>query len=107
MVFAFISLESHFAGRFLLPVLGGGLVTLVWASAGAALLTAGIVRRGRGARLAGLALLALAVLKILFRDTSSLAAPARVAVFAAVGALLIAGAFLYLRFKNAFEEAQA
>lgn len=107
MVFAFISLESHFAGRFLLPVLGGGLVTLVWASAGAALLTAGIVRRGRGARLAGLALLALAVLKILFRDTSSLATPARVAVFAAVGALLIAGAFLYLRFKNAFEEVPA
>ena len=35
---------------------------------------------------------------------SRLATPGRVGVFAAVGVLLIAGAFLYLMFKSAFEE---
>ena len=35
---------------------------------------------------------------------ASFATPARVAVFAAVGVLMVAGAFLYLRFKNLFED---
>lgn len=41
---------------------------------------------------------------LLIVDTASLATPGRVGVFAAVGALLIAGAFLYLKFKSLFEE---
>ena len=47
--------------------------------------------------------LALSVAKLLFVDTASLATPGRVGVFAAVGVLLIAGAFLYLKFKPLFE----
>ena len=104
LVFFFVSDESYFAGQFLLPTLNGGLVTLVWAVIGAAMLTAGIVRRLRPIRLAGLTLWLLAVLKVLLVDTSSLATPARVAVFASVGLLLLAGAFLYLKFKSRFEE---
>ena len=55
----------------------------------------------------GLGILALSVAKLMLVDTSSLATPGRVGVFAAVGALLIAGAFLYLKFRNRFEEAGA
>lgn len=58
----------------------------------------------RVVRLAGLLLWLLAVLKVLLVDTSSLATPARVAVFASVGLLLLACAFLYLKFKSRFEE---
>lgn len=54
-------------------------------------------------RLCGLALLAVSAVKALLFDTASLATPARVAVFACVGALLIIGAFLYLRFRSRFE----
>ena len=36
----------------------------------------------------------------------SAATPARVAVFAAVGVLMIAGAFLYLKSRSAFEESR-
>ena len=52
----------------------------------------------------GSVLLAASVVKLLLFDTSTLATPGRVGVFAAVGVLLIAGAFLYLKFKSRFEE---
>ena len=88
----------------MLPSVGGGCITIVWATIAASLLTVGIVRRWKAIRLTGLGLLGLSVFKVLFIDTSSLSTPARVAVFAAVGVLMVAGAFLYLKFRNRFEE---
>ena len=79
------------------PVIASGYVA-------SALLATGIVRRVKVVRLWGLWLLAVSVVKLLLFDTASLATPGRVGVFAAVGVLLIAGAFLYLKFKSFFEE---
>lgn len=104
MAFAVATEESHFFGKEYLPALRGGFVTIVWAVMASAALAAGIVRRIRVLRLAGLGILALSVGKLLLFDTASLATPGRVGVFAAVGILLIAGAFLYLKFKPYFEE---
>ena len=107
MSFVVVTGESHFFRREFLPMLRGGFVTIVSAAVASALLAAGIVRRVKVARLMGLGILALSVAKLMLVDTSSLATPGRVGVFAAVGALLIAGAFLYLKFRNRFEEAGA
>ena len=101
--FVLVTAESKWFGALVLPSVGSGCITIVWAAIAAALLTAGIVRRWRAIRLTGLGLLGLAVFKVLFYDTASLATPARVAVFAAVGVLMLAGAFLYLKFRNLFE----
>jgi predicted membrane channel-forming protein YqfA (hemolysin III family) len=103
MTFAVVTMESHFFGREFLPFLRGGIVTIVWAAVASAFLATGIVRRVRVLRLVGLGLLALSAAKVLLVDTASLATPGRVGVFAAVGILLIVGAFLYLRFKARFE----
>ena len=103
MAFWILTAESHFFGREFLPFLRGGFVTMVWAVVASALLAVGIVRRLRMLRLAGLGVLAMSVVKLLLVDTSSLAMPGRVGVFAAVGVLLIVGAFLYLKFKSLFE----
>ena len=103
MVFVVVTVESHFFGHEFLPVLRGGFVTITWSVAASAFLALGIVRRVKVARLVGLGVLALSVAKLLFVDTASLATPGRVGVFAAVGVLLIAGAFLYLKFKPLFE----
>lgn len=104
MAFLVLTAESHFFGIEFLPSLRGGFVTIVWAVAASALLAAGIVRGGKAARLSGLGILAASVVKLLLFDTASLATPGRVGVFAAVGVLLIVGAFLYLRFRSAFKE---
>ncbi len=104
MAFVVVTEESHFFGKEYLPTLQGGFVTITWAVVASATLAVGIVRRIRVSRLAGLGILTLSVVKLLLSDTASLATPGRVGVFAAVGALLIAGAFLYLRFKPFFEE---
>ena len=99
-----LTVESHFFGREFLPFLRGGFVTIVWATVASALLVTGILRRVKVVRLWGLGLLAASATKLLLFDTASLATPGRVGVFAAVGVLLIAGAFLYLQFKSRFEE---
>ena len=104
MAFVVLTVESHFFGREFLPFLRGGFVTVVWTVVASSLLAAGIVRRVKAMRLWGLGLLAVSVVKLWLVDTSSLATPGRVGVFAAVGVLLIAGAFLYLKFKSFFEE---
>ena len=104
MAFFVLTVESHFFGREFLPFLRGGFVTIVWAIVASALLATGILRRVKAMRLWGLGLLAASVTKLLLFDTASLATPGRVGVFAAVGVLLIAGAFLYLKFKSLFEE---
>ena len=103
MGFILVTAESKWFGTLVVPTIGGGCITIVWAAIAFGLLTAGIVRRWKAIRLCGLGLLGLSVFKVLFFDTASLATPARVAVFAAVGVLMIVGAFLYLKFRTLFE----
>ena len=79
-------------------------MTIAWAIVASLLLFIGIVCRKRWSRLAGLGILAASVAKLLLADTSSLATPVRIGVFAAVGVMLIVGAFLYLKFNSRFEE---
>ena len=96
--------EAHLFGATFLPMAKGGVVTLAWASVAFGSLWLGLVKRMKPLRLAGLGLLAVSVGKLLLIDTAGLVMPVRVAVFAAVGILLIVGATLYLKFKERFEK---
>ena len=104
MVFLVLTFECHYFGQEFLPSLRGGFMTIAWAIVASLLLFIGIVCRKRWSRLAGLGILAASVAKLLLADTSSLATPVRIGVFAAVGVMLIVGAFLYLKFNSRFEE---
>ena len=104
--FVIATCESHCFGYLVVPTIGGGMTTIVWAVIASALLVIGIAAQRKVLRFGGLCLLGLSTLKILFRDTASLSTPSRVAVFAAVGVLLLIGAFLYLKFRNLFETAK-
>ncbi len=102
--FLLYSLESWTFGQAYLPSLGGGIVTGAWFLLAFAGSWTGIVRRMRGLRIFSLSLLAVSVAKLLLIDTSHLATPARVALFAICGVLLIVGAFLYIKFRERFTE---
>lgn len=74
------------------------LVLAVYASAA---LAVGVLRRLRMVRLASLAMLAVPVVKLFLFDSFALEQGYRVAAFLCLGALLVAGGFLYQRYREA------
>ena len=74
----------------------------LWAAYAAVLLALGIIiRQGRWLRVGGLVLLAIPVLKLFLYDSFQLDQGYRVAAFIGLGALLVAGGFLYQRYSRA------
>ena len=104
IAFFVVSAECHWFGKLILPSVGTGCMTIFWSVIAAGFLSFGILRRFKAFRHAGLVLIGAAAVKVVLLDTATLATPARVTVLAAVGALMIAGAFLYLKFKSRFEK---
>lgn len=79
--------------------IGQAWLSAFWAATGLGAVIWGMVRRSPQARLGGLALLAVAIVKVWTYDLSELEELARALSFVALGLLLLAGAFAYQRFK--------
>lgn len=79
-------------------------LTLLWAIYGAALMVLGVWRRMRLVRVTGLGLLLVSVVKLFVYDSGALEQEYRVIAFLALGALLVAGGFLYQRHSSAVRE---
>ena len=76
-------------------------LSLLWVAYAAALITLGMIRRLRWVRLAGLAVLAVPVVKLFAYDSRTLEQEYRVIAFIALGLILLAGGFLYQRHGRA------
>ena len=76
------------------------LLSALWGVTGLAALVAGLVRDERRLRLAGLTLLAIAVVKVFLFDLAKLESIYRVLSFVALGLLLLSGAFAYQRLRS-------
>src|SRR5215203_359019 len=79
--------------------IGQSWLSAFWTATGLGAVVWGMVRRSPKARLGGLALLAVAIVKVWTYDLSELEELARALSFVALGLLLLAGAFAYQRFK--------
>ena len=75
-------------------------LSILWAIYAAVLVVLGILRQWRWVRLGGLALLAVPVLKLFLVDSFALEQGYRVGAFVGLGALLVAGGFLYQRYSR-------
>lgn len=84
--------------------IGQAWLSAFWTATGLGAVVWGMVRRSPQARLGGLALLAVAIVKVWTYDLSELEELARALSFVALGLLLLAGAFAYQRFKPEEEE---
>lgn len=76
-------------------------LTLLWGIYGSVLMVAGVLRRWRWIRVAGLALLIVAVVKLFAYDSQELEQVYRVIAFLALGGILVAGGLLYQRHRDA------
>jgi uncharacterized membrane protein len=76
------------------------LVTLTWGLIGLGLLVVGFPARERVLRLAGLAMLALCVLKLFVYDLSELEALPRIMSFVVLGLVLLGVSWVYTRVKG-------
>ena len=76
-------------------------LSLLWGVYAAALIVLGTLRRWRWVRVAGLALLAVPVVKLFAYDSRTLEQEYRVIAFIALGLILVAGGLLYQRYSRA------
>jgi uncharacterized membrane protein len=79
-------------------------LTALWGTYGAVVLAIGVIGGWRHARLGGLVLLAIPVIKLFLVDSFLLEAGFRVASFMIMGLLLLLGGYLYQRHNEAFRE---
>jgi uncharacterized membrane protein len=79
-------------------------LSAAWALYGAGSIAAGFIWRLRAARLAGLALLSLTVVKVFTLDVSSLDTGYRILSFAVLGAILMGVSYVYQRFQSQVRE---
>ena len=80
-------------------------VSIVWAVYASALLAVGFWRDVRSIRIAGLLLFGLTALKVVLMDMATVAQIYRIISFFVLGALMIAGAYLYHRVEKQLAEA--
>ena len=116
VILAFILLNIEITDYFMLPgtrsqlfLFNGNFArdmayTIAWALFALTLLLLGIWRKSRGARLAAIAILAVALIKLFFLDLAHLQALYRVGAFFAVAVIAILASFAYQRFLPSNEK---
>ncbi len=98
----YLTLETNSFLAEYRPGLRAGGVSIVWGLFALALVLAGIARNRWPLRRAGLALFAIVSGKVFLNDLASLDQFWRIVAFVILGLLLLAGSFLYLRFRETF-----
>jgi uncharacterized membrane protein len=101
-LFAYLTLEANSFLAAYHPGLRAGGVSIVWAVFALALVLAGIARNAGPLRWAGLVLFAVVSGKVFLHDLASLDTFWRIVAFLILGVVLIAGSFVYLRFREKF-----
>ena len=76
-------------------------LSILWAIFAGAAIVLGILKRSRYIRLAGLAILAVPVIKLFAFDIFALEQGYRVGAFMGLGGILVLGGFLYQRYSRA------
>jgi uncharacterized membrane protein len=102
MLFIYLSLELNTFLNYKAPLFRAGGISILWGLFGLAFVLGGITRSIKGLRYAGLVLFTIVVLKVFLSDLSNLSQLYRIIAFLGLGLVVLAGAFIYVRFKDFF-----
>jgi uncharacterized membrane protein len=102
VLFCYLTIEVNTVVRHYVPGLRSGGISVFWSLYGLALVVVGIARAVRPARIAGLVLFAVVGLKVFFVDLGHLSPLYRMLALLAMGAITLAGTFIYLRNAERF-----
>ncbi len=102
LLFVYSSLECNtFLDEFI-PGLRAGGITILWTVFALAMILVGIRRNAPLTRYLGLVLFGIVAWKVFFVDLASLDQIYRIVAFILMGVLVLAGSFLYLRYRDTF-----
>lgn len=104
-LFLYLTAETWWLLRFELPSAEAGGVSVLWGLFALAAVAVGVVRRLRPLRRLGLILFLVTVIKIFFYDLARVDSFYRIIAFILLGVALLAGAFIYIKFRDRFEAA--
>ncbi|MFA6568448.1 MAG: DUF2339 domain-containing protein [Victivallales bacterium] len=102
MLFIYLSLELNTLLNLKAPLFRAGGISILWGLFGFSFILGGIIKNIKGLRYAGLVLFTVVVLKVFLSDLSRLSQLSRIIAFLALGLVVLAGAFIYVRFKDFF-----
>jgi uncharacterized membrane protein len=104
LAFVFLSLELNTFLFHFVPALRAGGISILWSVFALGLILAGFRRELSAPRYVGLVLFAVVGFKVFFVDLASLDQFYRIIAFILLGVLVLCGAFLYLKYRQAFED---
>ena len=101
-LFTFLTLELNTFLSVYVPGLRSGGVSILWSIFAFSWLLQGIWRNVRPLRYAGLSLFAIVIWKVFFRDLAQLDSFYRIIAFIILGVMVLAGSFIYLKYRETF-----
>jgi uncharacterized membrane protein len=107
LLLAYITLEVNSFCYRVVPAFRRGGVSVAWAFFAVGLIVPGLARDLRALRVVGLALLAVVAVKVFLHDLERMQMLYRVIAALAIGALMLGGAFAYVRASRLFGPAAA
>lgn len=106
LLFIYLTFEASTMMFKFIPGFRSGGVSILWGIFAFALIWGGLRKSSKSLRYAGLLLFSIDALKIFFVDLEKLSQLYRIVAFIILGIVMIAGAFIYIRFREQFETAQ-
>ena len=103
LLFIYTTIELNFCLYHFQPNFRLGGISVLWGIFALGVIIGGVVKKIKALRLCGLALFTVTALKIFLFDLQHISTPAKIIAFITLGLVMLAGAFVYIKFKESFE----
>lgn len=104
LLFIYTTIELNYCLYHFQPNFRLGGISVLWGVFALGMIIGGIIGKIKALRFCGLALFTVTAFKIFLFDLQHLSTPAKIVAFIALGLVMLAGAFVYIKFKENFNE---